>query len=64
MHTLETIKALNANHEEKIRLGEDVDLMRAFLVSESDPSDLMEGILDDRTRGALRRILALARKAL
>lgn len=64
MHSLQTIAALNDAHEVKARLRNDVELAEDFLTAESDECCLLFGVLDPDTRHALRRMLALSKKAL
>ena len=64
MYGLETLARLNKTHEAKMQLIEDVECMETFLVSESDPQCLLEGVLDPVTRDAMRRILALTKGVL
>jgi len=63
MHSLDTLRLLNRDGEARIQLRADVALMELFLTGDSEPTDLLYGILDPATRNALGRILGLARRA-
>ena len=64
MHSLLTMEALNVRATAKAQAAEDLDCLEFFLCSESDPCDLLEGVLDPATRKSMQRILARGKENL